>query len=474
MRAAGLEPLEAYPNASAPWRCRCTVCDHTVTPTYDAVKRGHGCRECFRRRINPDEAVVVMIAAGLEPIERYPGAGVGWRCRCTACERTVTPSYSNVRRGQGGCTYCSGNKRVDTDEAVAVMVAAGLEPLDPYPGRDAAWRCRCTVCERVVAPTAGSVRVSKSGCAYCARNRVDADEAVAVMLAAGLEPLEPYPGGHVGWHVRCTTCESEGRPHYSSVRAGQGGCSFCAGNNPRDPGEATAVMLAAGLEPLEPYPGVNAPWRVRCLTCGTEGAPRLVAVNRRGHQCWTCAHRKGGLSRRLDEDIAAEVMVAAALEPLEPYPGGAGLPWRCRCTICERVVTPRYSDVARGQGGCKYCTPRGLDYTAPGIVYLMHHPDLFCLKVGVSTTAAKQIRVDAHGKTGWVIIRTWDTPTGDDAERIEQQVLAWWRNELGAPAALTKAEMPKGGWSETAALIHVDVDDTILRINWLVSQLDGE
>ena len=113
-----------------------------------------------------------------------------------------------------------------------------------------------------------------------------------------------------------------------------------------------------------------------------------------------------------------------------------------------------------------------MDYTAPGIVYLMHHPDLFCLKVGVSTTAAKQIRVDAHGKTGWVIIQTWDTPTGDDAERIEQQVLAWWRNELGAPAALTKAEMPSGGWSETAALIHVDIDWTIDRVNWLVSQLE--
>ena len=102
----------------------------------------------------------------------------------------------------------------------------------------------------------------------------------------------------------------------------------------------------------------------------------------------------------------------------------------------------------------------------------MHHPDLFCLKVGVSTTAAKQVRVDTHAKTGWVTIGTWDTPTGDDAEQIEQQILGWWRNELGAPPALTKTEMPTGGWSETAALIHVDIDDTINRINRLVAELE--
>ena len=166
-------------------------------------------------------------------------------------------------------------------------------------------------------------------------------------------------------------------------------------------------------------------------------------------------------------DDAVGVMVAAGLQPLEPYPGGKRQ-WLCRCTICGHEVTPTYGSVRAGQGGCVYCGVGGFYYTAPGIVYLMRHPDLFCLKVGVSTTAAKAVRVDAHAKTGWVTIETWDTPTGD-AEQIEQQILGWWRNELGAPPALTKTEMPTGGWSETAALIHVDIDDTINRINRLVA-----
>ena len=163
-------------------------------------------------------------------------------------------------------------------------------------------------------------------------------------------------------------------------------------------------------------------------------------------------------------------MVAAGYEPLEPYPGAKSR-WRCRCTTCNNEVTPHFKHVQNGQR-CRFCTPGGLDYAAPGIVYLMRHPDLFCLKVGVSTTAAKNVRVDTHAKTGWVTIGTWDTPTGDDAEHIEQQILGWWRNELGAPPALTKTEMPTGGWSETAALIHVDIDDTINRINRLVAELE--
>ena len=353
-------------------------------------------------RISDEAAIAVMRAAGLEPLEPFANTRLPWRCQCTTCKREVSPSYTKVRAGRG-CAYCS-LARVDPDEAIATMRTAGLEPLEPYPGADAPWRCQCTTCKHEVSPTRSSVRGGR-GCAYCAGNRVDHDEAIATMRTAGLEPLEPYPGAGVPWRCQCMTCKRDVTPMYSSVQSRQGGCAYCAG-------------------------------------------------------------------RRVDPDEAAAVMVAAGLEPLVPFPG-TGVPWRCQCATCKRDVTPMYSSVRAG-GGCRFCSTGGIDYTAPGIVYLLHHPALFCLKIGVSTTAARTVRVDAHAKTGWVIIQTWDTPSGEDAEQIEQQVLTWWRNELGAPIALTKAEMPSGGWSETAALIHVDVDWTISHINRLVAQLDGE
>ena len=463
MRTAGLEPLEPYPGADAPWRCQCTTCKRDVSPSYSSVQsRQSGCAYCAGARVNPDEAVEVMRAAGLEPLEPYHGANESWRCQCTTCKREVTPNYSTVRNGSG-CIYCAG-RRVDPDEAIATMRAAGLEPLEPYANARAPWRCRCMTCEREVAPTYGAVRSKQGGCAYCGGTRVDPDEAVEVMRAAGLETLEPYPGALARWRCRCTTCEREVAPMYDSVRNGSG-CIYCAGKRV-DPDEAVEVMRAAGLEPLEPYPGANVAWRCRCTTCEREVTPWYSSVRGRDAGCIYCA------GRRVDPDEAVELMRAAGLEPLEPYPG-AHVPWRCRCTTCAREVSPNYDSV-QGGGACRFCSTGGIDYTAPGIIYLMHHPELFCLKIGVSTTAARTVRVDTHAKTGWVIIQTWDTPSGEDAEQIEQQVLTWWRNELGAPIALTKAEMPNGGWSETAALIHVDVDWTVNRVNWLVAQLDGE
>ena len=349
--------------------------------------------------------------------------------------------------------------RITDAAARAVMIAAGFEPLEPYSGNNAPWRCRCVVCQRESTPAYGSVKKGH-GCGWCAGLRVDPADAHVVMAAADLEPLEPYPGSDVAWWCRCLRCNNIVAPRYNGVRQGKR-CRFCAGNV-TDERRFHGVMIAAGLQPLEPYPGRNnKPWRSRCRNCEREVSPTYANVSM-GKTCAYCS------KRRVDPTEATAFMIEVGLQPLEPYPG-AGQPWRCKCTTCNREVSPTYGTIRVG-GGCRFCAPMGIDYAAPGIVYLMHHPEWFVLKVGVSTAAAKRVRVGAHTKTGWVTIGTWDTPTGDDAEQIEQQILGWWRGELGAPVALTKAEMPNG-FSETAALIHVDIDDTINRITRLVAAL---
>ena len=76
MRAASFDPLEPYPGADAPWKCRCNMCEREVTTTYSRVKQGHGCRYCGKYRINSDEAAATMTLAGLHPTEPYPGGGL--------------------------------------------------------------------------------------------------------------------------------------------------------------------------------------------------------------------------------------------------------------------------------------------------------------------------------------------------------------------------------------------------------------
>lgn len=54
---------------------------------------------------------------------------------------------------------------------------------------------------------------------------------------------------------------------------------------------------------------------------------------------------------------------------------------------------------------------------------------------------------------------------------VEQSVRRWWRDVLGAPEAVTAEDMPQGGYTETASLFHVDLDETAARIDAEVNAL---
>jgi hypothetical protein len=159
MRAAGLEPLEPYVRAINPWRCRCLVCGSEVSPSYNAVQQGKGCRVCAnqsrgeRARLDPVHAGDVMRAAHAEPLVSYPGGNSRpWLCRCAICGREISPSYANVAKGKGPCQFCGvvrnvNVRRMPAAEAVQRLRAAGAEPSVPFPGRiDRPWPATCSRC----------------------------------------------------------------------------------------------------------------------------------------------------------------------------------------------------------------------------------------------------------------------------------------------------------------------------------------
>ncbi|WP_138902993.1 hypothetical protein [Streptomyces albidochromogenes] len=187
-------------------------------------------------------------------------------------------------------------RRMDAALAAAIMHAVGLEPLEPYPGSNAAWNCRCLKSAHRVAPTFGSVRSgATSGCRRCGRAAADArrlavgrERAEADLRAAGFEPLEPYPGARARWRCRHLACGSVVHPRLFRIRAGSG-CLACAGRAPVDPAVAEADMRAAGLQPLVPFPGrVRDPWKCRCVRCGHLCAPTLNNIRRGQGGCSAC------------------------------------------------------------------------------------------------------------------------------------------------------------------------------------------
>jgi hypothetical protein len=419
-------------------------------------------------KLDGDQAAAVMRAAGVEPLEPYPGAGSPWRCRCVTCVTEVTPRYEDVRDGHAGCKWCArkaaaAGLRLDHETAAVLMIEHGLEPLEPYPGAGCQWRCRCLRCGAEVTPRYSNIRQGWGGCPACrraassARQRGPEAEAIEVLRAAGLEPLEPYQGVMAPWQSQCRTCGNQVAPLLNNIKKGQRGCKWCTGRA-IDPAEAAEVMRAAGLEPLTAYPGAHAPWPCRCQRCRETVTPRYRAVQA-GSGCRYCN------DAAINPETAASLMRAAGLEPLEQYPGSLR-PWTCRCAKCGQTVHPCYSTIQRGSGGCHWCRNSGFKSAENAVVYLITHPGHSAAKIGI--TDADGSRLKKHSRQGWQILATVQVP-GELALSIEKEILDWWRGELALPVHLGKPEMPHGGWTETVDSTEIDLAATIQRIKGLAA-----
>jgi hypothetical protein len=310
----GLKVLVPYTRATDPWPCRCLGCDSEVSPSYNSIKQGAGCRFCSakrqgqQRRLDPDAAARLMTDAGAIPLEPYPGGNsMPWRCRCLQCDSEITPRYNNVKKGRHPCLHCSRTasgvaRRLSVDDAEAFMRDHGAEPLDPYPGHvNEPWRCQCLTCGHEVRPRLATVRDRGANpCVYCSGKRVDPEDAAALMRAAGAEPLISFPGARSNWPCRCLECNREIRPSYMQVQAGGGACGYCAGAR-LDNESAARRMLAVGFTPLEAYPGKTlSQWKVACTSCSAKVSLSLASAEgfSKKIRCSTCYPLNESVIRR--------------------------------------------------------------------------------------------------------------------------------------------------------------------------------
>ena len=339
-------------------------------------------------------------------------------------------------------------------------------------------------------------------------------QARPVMVAAGLEPLEPYKNAATKWKCRCKICKKTCAERYSDVsrRAGRRGCQACC-SDAIDPKKAKALMLKAGLEPLEPYKNAATRWKYRCKLCGREDAQTLEQVSSRSTTSASqgyknsaarslfqdpvhAATRKGCtkcvigvIGGGIDATTAEKRLRSAGFEPVEPFPGNMER-WKCVCKKCKGATAVRLTRVTSGFAKCRYCAGppdfephRGLhldylgafDYTAPAILYLISHRDLKAAKVGV-THSVTSLRMQQHKEGGWGVLRTWKFRCGADAKIFEDEVLDYWDRSWAKDNAaasrlvterrprLSKFQIPQAGHSETAFLKDIDLEKTMALV----------
>ena len=295
MLNAGLKPLTPYKNSTSPWKSKCLVCGNIVKPPYKQIARGIGgcntCRYVKSGKSNSnseDDAVALMLKNNLKPLEPYQNKDKPWKSLCLICNKTVSPLFGNIKRGQAGCKWCT-RKFLDPEEAVEVMRKQGYEPLTKYVNDRTPWKCRCMKCGKICYPTYQPTSRAKNitGCQYCNIHYVDKKDAIKVMLKAKLMPLEPYKNARIPWKSRCLNCSKLVSPSYSAVCNGKG-CSFCAGNKV-DAKDAVKIMIKAGYKPTTPYKSSKSKWICIHIKCGREVNAPFERINAGHGACRYCA-----------------------------------------------------------------------------------------------------------------------------------------------------------------------------------------
>jgi Zn ribbon nucleic-acid-binding protein len=235
MLKAKVQPIVPYTNAVTPWKSICLVCENIVSPKYNAVASGQGgCVKCkyskqsAEQRIPEEDAIQFLIESGYQPLEPYSGSHNKWKSECLRCSRTVFPTLSSLKSGQGGCGYCS-NRIVDIEAAKRILRENLVKPLEEKPANlKKGWKCQCLRCERTIQVYLTNLYRGSDPCKFCSGKAVDPKSAELLMNSVNLTPLEPYSHSTAKWKCLHTVCNNIVYPMYASIKSGQGGCMFCA------------------------------------------------------------------------------------------------------------------------------------------------------------------------------------------------------------------------------------------------------
>ena len=105
------------------------------------------------KKTDPKVAKAVMLKAGYKPLEPYKTANTKWKCLHIPCGNTIYPTYGAVQQGRGACLPCghiktANARRIPEKKAVAIMLKAGLKPLEPYKNNFTKWKSKCLKCKK--------------------------------------------------------------------------------------------------------------------------------------------------------------------------------------------------------------------------------------------------------------------------------------------------------------------------------------
>jgi DNA-directed RNA polymerase subunit M/transcription elongation factor TFIIS len=201
---ANLLPLEEYIDTNQKWKSKCLLCGTVVSPRIADVKGGRGgCRTCGSKKANlkrfpsqAEKASLVAQKANLEPLEAYTNAVTKWKCKCLECGEIVTPTYHNLKQGNGGCLKCGwevtkGSLRLSENELIKRMAKKKLKligKVNHVTQKDGVTevKCKCLKCNRTEIYPYKRITTGL-GCWYCEKKGFDFKEPAIFYIVQHLQ-----------------------------------------------------------------------------------------------------------------------------------------------------------------------------------------------------------------------------------------------------------------------------------------------
>ncbi len=437
------------------------------------------------KKLDPRVAKKVMLKAGLKPLEPYKSSMSKWKCLHISCGQIVYPVYSRVKGGQGGCYECGRrqsekSRRTPEKKAIATMLKAGMQPLEPYVNAVSRWKCQCLKCGHIGYPQLNMINSGQGGCRPCSfvktglKSRITEKEALARLKNQKLQLIGRYEWTDKNelFDVKCLICKKTSKTSRTALEkvGRQKGCRTCSRKSASllqvTEEKHQQLLREHNLQAIAKYTGNKDLISVKCLKCMKRKKIRrsfLLQRNKKMQGCMTCAG-----ARIADPKKIMKTMKNAKLNPLVPYSGGHKR-WKCECLKCGEIVYPEFNSVLSGQGGCIYCAEIGFNYKKPAIVYVISHYQMNSIKIGITNGESKPDRLKQFQKYGWIIHQKYSFKKGIEAFNIEQKVLKWIRNDLNLTQHLSIEQMPKtGGQSETVSADSITVVEIQKKIERLI------
>ena len=349
------------------------------------------------------------------------------------------------------------SRKIDPQFAEAQMIAAGLQPLEPYQNAVSNWRCRCLNCNQIVISRYNRVQQG-SGCPRCAaveagkRLRLSEEIAIAKLREYDLEALEPYVKSDVKWKCKCLFCGDVVYPKLKNLQRGEGGCYKCgmkkAGlKNTMSQEEAFQIVSDAGFEPLEPYKNALARWKMRHDLCGAIVNPRLNSLLSVGIGTSGCAVCAGKQVEKGFNDLATthpEISKQALGWDPSELTQGSNKKKEWECSQQHRWLA-KVSDRALKMSDCPSCSVSGFDPNSPGHLYFLEHPDWEMFQIGITNFPVDRLK--SHKRSGWELREVRGPMDGHLTKNWETAILRMLKVK-GADLSNSKIAGKFDGYSE--------------------------